>query len=59
MKGPNMLVKLTSRKLWLAVGTVVALVASKQYDQAVVVALAYLGVEGAADVAGRRSKGDA
>lgn len=44
------LTNLLSRKFLLAVGTVVTLVSAKLYDQAVAVALAYIGVQTGIDV---------
>jgi hypothetical protein len=45
--------RLTSRKLWVAVGGFITFVANKQYTEALAVALAFLGVEGAADIRSR------
>lgn len=47
--------RLGSRKFLLAVSAFVGFLATREYDQAVIVVLGYLGVEGAADVAARRS----
>lgn len=44
--------KLASKKFLMAVGTVVALVQTRQYELAVGVALGYLGVEGGLDLKG-------
>lgn len=41
--------RLTSRKLWLTVGTVISLAASKQYAAAAGVAVVYLGAQGWVD----------
>lgn len=48
----DILTKFASRKFLLALGTAITLVASKQYNAAVGVVLAYLGVEGVADIRG-------
>jgi hypothetical protein len=45
--------RLTSRKLWLAVAAFIVFVANGQYTEAVAVVVAYLAAEGAADAAGR------
>lgn len=41
--------KLKSRKLWIAVFTIAILILQKEYNQAVFVALGYLGVQGYID----------
>lgn len=41
--------RLTSRKLWIAVSAIITLILSKQYNQAVVVILGYLGAQGFVD----------
>lgn len=41
--------RLTSRKLWLTVGTFTIFVANHQYNEALAVALAYLGIQGITD----------
>lgn len=46
----DLLMRLTSRKLWLAVGGFITFVANKQYTEAMAVVLGYLGVEGGADM---------
>jgi Ca2+/Na+ antiporter len=40
----DLLVRLTSRKLWLAVGTITVCLANKQYIAAVTALAAYLGI---------------
>jgi hypothetical protein len=40
---------LLSKKLWIAVFTIALLVLNKDYNQAMVVAMAYLGVQGYVD----------
>lgn len=49
----DLLNRLTSRKLWIAVGSIVVFVANERYAEALTVILAYLGIEGGADVASR------
>lgn len=44
---------LASRKFLLAIAAIAKLLADKQYGEAVTVVLAYLGIEGAADVGER------
>jgi hypothetical protein len=41
--------KLTSRKFWLTVASLITFVALGQYTQAAVVVLGYLGIQGLAD----------
>jgi uncharacterized membrane protein len=41
--------RLTSRKLWIAVLTIAILVLNKQYNEAMGVAMVYLGVQGYVD----------
>jgi hypothetical protein len=53
------LASLASRKFLLAVSIVTALMAEKQYGEAVTVTLGYLGIEGAADVGERVVKAKA
>lgn len=45
--------RLTSRKFLLAVSAFAGFLATKEYDQAVVVVLGYLGVQGYADAKSR------
>lgn len=47
------LLNLLSRKFLLALGTALVFISSGAYTEAVAVILAYLGVEGASDVAQR------
>lgn len=42
--------RLTSRKLWLAVGTFIVFAANHQYNEALTIALAYLGIQGYSDL---------
>lgn len=44
--------RLSSRKLWLALGSFIVFIANKQYTEAMGVILAYIGVEGAKDAIG-------
>lgn len=45
--------RLSSRKFLLAVSAFVGFLATREYDQAVIVVLGYLGVEGYADAKAR------
>lgn len=45
----KLLVKLTSRKFLLALGSFITLIANKQFTEAVVVVTAYLAAEGVLD----------
>lgn len=47
------LLSLLSRKFLLAMGTFLVFIANNQYNEALGVVLAYIGLEGAADVATR------
>lgn len=49
----NFLRSLLTRKFLLALGTFITFVANKQYNEALGVVLAYIGLEGAADVVER------
>ena len=49
----DFLKSLLSRKFLLALGTFIVFVANGQYNEALGVVLAYIGLEGAADVATR------
>lgn len=49
--------QLKSRKFWLAVSAFIAFIATKQYNEALGVVTAYIGLEGAADVVGRYQDG--
>lgn len=53
----DFLSRLSSRKLWIAVGTFIVFIMNEQYTEALSVVLVYLGVEGTADVAGRLKSG--
>lgn len=44
---------LLSRKFLLALGTICIFIANEQYAEAITIILAYLGVEGAADIMSR------
>ncbi len=48
----DFLLRLTSRKFLLAVSSITALLAAKQYPEAITVVLGYLGVEAAIDFKG-------
>ncbi len=48
--------RLTSRALWIAIGTIIVMVANKQYTEAASVASAYILGERVADAAGRFNK---
>lgn len=48
--------RVTSRKFWVTVGSFITLVASKQYDEAVMIVLGYLGVNAVAEVSANRKK---
>ena len=45
----DLVLRLTSRKLWLAVGGFIAAAAAGEWGAAVAILLGYIGVEGAAD----------
>ena len=45
----NLLQRITSRKLWVAIALIITLAINHQFDQAVVVVLGYLGVQGYVD----------
>lgn len=45
--------KLLSRKLWLAIGGFITLMASSQYLEAALVLCAYIGAQGTVDVVKR------
>jgi len=49
----SLYVKITSRKMWIATGTIIALFAEAKYLEAAMVAMAYIGVEGAGDIISR------
>lgn len=50
----NLLLRLSSRTFWVAVGTIVTLCANKMYDQAAAVASAYILGEKAVDTFSNR-----
>lgn len=53
----ELLARLTSRKLWIAIGSFILFVTNEQYSEALLVVLTYLGIEGGADVASRLKSG--
>ncbi len=53
MKHLNIPNNLKSRKFWLAVGAFITFVAAGEYNEAMLVIMGYLGVEGAADATER------
>lgn len=52
-----MLAKLKSRKLWVAIGSIIVAFASGMYVEAMQLAMAYLAVEGIIDTAGALKRG--
>lgn len=49
--------KLTSRKLWIAIFTFALFILNEQYNEALAVVLAYLGMQGVVDAVDTRKSG--
>jgi hypothetical protein len=53
----NLKQRLSSRKLWVAIGTFIVFVANNQWTEAMGVVIAYLGLQGVQDTVGQRYGG--